>query len=526
MYNNDIMDKEIHTLNLTKDSYVLNTYYNTLAQQFNQIQHSNIGAKSHSNPGAKSNAKYYKFQEKVFADLYDIYKSLSKIDISNFRTTYESSSLNYKDLLINISSNHLKNNKYVPDFIKKFIHQSHESHESQSTRNANLITYSIPDENVKNITIHIFSYDSLNENAAKYDKQIIHCLAVIKLMNLLTDKQCNNNGLNITFFFTPFKKNSEKDYSKLTKKNIGKNIGKNIKKNIKKNITGKISRVLGVKNANSGFTYGCHSTGEIVIYRYEDYFKVFIHELIHNFGVDSSFFDIKQSSHPDNIQYLEIYQKFIANFNLNKKINKRTNSGINFDIGLQECYVEFWANFFNNAIYSFNYAHLNSQEHIDKTFVYLYTFEQNALKEIMHSCLNCIKILKKNNLKYGDILSQNENKNKTKNKNNYKETTHIFSYYILKLYLLFNYKEFIETDIACNKNLKIYFEGSKQNFEQFFDYIISIAYNTDFIHSINFFENVLHLLKSNKVKKFAKKNKIRGEIEFIITNFKMIYLEY
>lgn len=514
------MDKEIHTLNLTEDSNILNTYYNTLAQEFNQIRR----AKSPSNSGAKSNAKYYKFQEKVFTYLCDIYESLSRTNISNFRTIYESSSVTYKDLVANISSNHFKNNKYVPDFIKKFIHGS------QSTKDANLITYSIPSENLDNITIHIFSYDSLseneneNENVSKYDKQIIHCLAVIKLMNLLTDKQCSNKGLDITFFLTPFKKNSEKDYSKfsrLTRKNIGKNI--------KKNITGKTMRVLGAKNANSGFSYSCQPTGKIIIYRYEDYFKVFIHELIHNFGIDSYFFDIKQVSHPDHKQYLRAYQRFLSNFDLGKKINNSVNNGVKFDIGLQECLVEFWANFLNNVIYSFNYAYLTPQKYTDKTFVYLYTFEQNALKEIMHSCLTCAKILKKNNIEYYDILSQNKNitRNKTMNKtkNNYKETTHIFSYYILKLYLLFNYREFIETDISY-KNYMITFEEQHQNVRRFFDYIISVAYNQDFIKSVKFFENILRVVKSHRVKKFAKKNKISEEIEFIITNFKMVYLEY
>ena len=44
--------------------------------------------------------------------------------------------------------------------------------------------------------------------------------------------------------------------------------------------------ILDVENANSAVTLACHNPGEIIIYRKEEWFKVFIHETFHSFGLD------------------------------------------------------------------------------------------------------------------------------------------------------------------------------------------------------------------------------------------------
>ena len=43
---------------------------------------------------------------------------------------------------------------------------------------------------------------------------------------------------------------------------------------------------LSCNHVNSAFTSCCSETSEIVIFRKEEWFKVFIHETMHNFGLD------------------------------------------------------------------------------------------------------------------------------------------------------------------------------------------------------------------------------------------------
>ena len=52
------------------------------------------------------------------------------------------------------------------------------------------------------------------------------------------------------------------------------------------------------------------------------------------------------SANVKNSKEFKLYHKFLNNFNLGREN----------DIGLQECLVEFWGEFFNNVIYSYIYS--------------------------------------------------------------------------------------------------------------------------------------------------------------------------
>ena len=68
--------------------------------------------------------------------------------------------------------------------------------------------------------------------------------------------------------------------------------------------------VIGPDNVNSGISYVCPEDGEIVIYRREEWFKVFIHETFHALGLD--FASMKQDQLNKNIRYLfQLKQKVI-----------------------------------------------------------------------------------------------------------------------------------------------------------------------------------------------------------------------
>ena len=83
-------------------------------------------------------------------------------------------------------------------------------------------------------------------------------------------------------------------------------------------------------NVNTGYTKSCQPNGEIVLYRKEEWLKVFLHEAFHLFGLDFS-----------NNPTTEYVDKLKTIFN------------IDCDFLLFEAYCEFWARIFNIGFTSF-----------------------------------------------------------------------------------------------------------------------------------------------------------------------------
>ena len=116
--------------------------------------------------------------------------------------------------------------------------------------------------NSRDVVINIYSRDfSYNDS-----EMIYKILLIINVLSLYTSKECSKN-LHINIFLTPFKKMLPK----------------------------KSSDILGPINVNSGFsTSGCINSGKITIYREEEWFKVLIHELFHNFNLDFATMNINK----------------------------------------------------------------------------------------------------------------------------------------------------------------------------------------------------------------------------------------
>lgn len=161
-------------------------------------------------------------------------------------------------------------------------------------------------------------------------------------------------------------------------------------------------------NVNTGYTYSCIPESHIVIYRKEEWYKVFIHETIHNLGLDFS--TMNNSNTRDYI--LDIFP-------------------INSDVKLYEAYTDAWAKILNVLVCSYQIS--------DKTFENYY---ENATLYInlerTHCFFQAIKILNHMGLDYDDLYNKSE---KTKL---FKEETSIFSYYICNAMILNNYEGFIK----------------------------------------------------------------------------------
>jgi hypothetical protein len=170
--------------------------------------------------------------------------------------------------------------------------------------------------------------------------------------------------------------------------------------------------VLDEINVNTAFTRTCPVNSEIIVFRKEEWFKVFIHETMHNFGLDFS--DLNTNS---------CTEKILSLFNVNS------------DVNLYEAYTEFWARTINVMFCSF----VSSKSFQD----FENTFEKLMNVEIGYSCFQMIKVLKHMNLDYVSLLS------KTDSKNLYKERTSVLSYYIITFVLIYNYQDFL---LWCETN--------------------------------------------------------------------------
>ena len=180
------------------------------------------------------------------------------------------------------------------------------------------------------------------------------------------------------------------------------------------------SMVLNAGNVNTAFTWGCPVNSEIVIFRKEEWFKVFIHESFHSYGLDFSSMDITAST------------KYLLNiFKVNSKVN------------LFEAYTEVWAEMINIMFCSFFSLRNKTNES-----EFLNTFEDLINYERSYSFFQLVKVLHFMGLEYRDLYSSSD-KSRMLREMLYKEDTNVLAYYIIKSVLLNNYQSFLSW---CDKN--------------------------------------------------------------------------
>jgi hypothetical protein len=164
--------------------------------------------------------------------------------------------------------------------------------------------------------------------------------------------------------------------------------------------------IISHTNVNGGSTYSCIDDNIITVYRKEEWLKVCIHEYMHSIGADA-----KIRTNLSDLFY--------------------TNSVIL----VGEAYVEYWAVILNCMICAYFTCGGN-----DKLFSLL--FEKYVRAERIFSFIQANKLFHHQNIFYQDLFSPND----------WRENTNVFSYYILKLLFLYDYKEFTKRCQLNNKN--------------------------------------------------------------------------
>jgi hypothetical protein len=245
--------------------------------------------------------------------------------------------------------------------------------------------------------------------------------------------------------------------------------------------------ILNENNVNTAFTRTCPKNSEIVVFRKEEWFKVFIHETFHNFGLDFS----DMNTTLTNSKILSIFK-------------------VNSDVNLFEGYTEFWARLMNSLFCS--YINMKNKNDINEFLVnseFFINFER------IFSFFQMVKVLNFMDMSYKDLYEntlQSENIRKTM----YKEDTNVLSYYIITLILLNNYQDLL---IWCNTNNTslLQFKKTNLNLEKFCKFIETKYKTKGMLDGIECSEKLLGLIK--------RTNKKQKEIVFLLKNLRMTMCE-
>ena len=254
----------------------------------------------------------------------------------------------------------------------------------------------------------------------------------------------------------------------------------------KKRLPDNPSVVLGRDNANTGFTTSCTTDTEIHLYREEEWFKVFIHETIHSYGLDFS----TMNNSSANAQIQKIF-------------------GVSYNVRLYESYTEYWAEIVHLCFLS--HFHMIQTPKMENINNYIKHIKDMITYEITYSLLQCVKVLSHNGLTYDDILHrviQGDNSEKTyvspvpsqnhKVSEKYKEDTPLFSYYVIKSILLFFSNEFIEWTMINNRG-SFNFQKTPGNIDSYIQFIKKYAKHPKYVKTMKKIEERLNISKQKSV---------------------------
>ena len=242
--------------------------------------------------------------------------------------------------------------------------------------------------------------------------------------------------------------------------------------------------ILNENNVNTAFTTTCPSNSEIVVFRKEEWFKAFIHETFHNFGLDFS-----------DMNTTKVNEKIISIF------------GVNSNVNLFESYTEFWARIINILFVSF--TNMNDKNNMNEFFINTEFFINY---ERIFSFFQMVKILNFMGLTYNNLYEKDNLYIKTL----YKENSNVLSYYIITLIMINNYNNFL---LWCNTNNPelLQFKKTAKNLEKYCKFIETNYKSKSMINGVECTTKLL-----NVVRLHSKKNK---ELNYLINNLRMTLFE-
>lgn len=379
--------------------------------------------------------------------IYTLYNAkqeiISALNIAKSRTQ-EENKLIINNKISSIVNKHLKSSVYIDSELINFI---------LTNSKCKIVTY----KNIIKGKTYMFDFIIYNNEISITNLDLIveKMLLVLQLIIAISRNE-TRNGQHVTFFLTPFQK----------KLNLNNN------------------SILGAKNVNSGFTYPYLVNGVTFIYRKEEFFKVFIHESIHYYGIDKA-----------------LHKQLNSNINYNKFINL-FNIGTEYiaKIGINEGLTEYWTFIIYLTALSYKKSITLAN--------FIYEFERLYRLELLHIIFQVVKILNYNKLTYSQFLANSS----ANSSNKYKETSHIFSYYIVKTLLVYNHENMLKSnifDMNFSNKLNITLKSDVNSINTLFINLLSYASDAGFINIINkvtnYFTNFTDYNRTNKHSLYKRK---------------------
>jgi hypothetical protein len=318
-----------------------------------------------------------------------------------------------------------------------------------------LYTFSLFDKNIK---VHFILEESYK--LSTYNKYIDSILMWLYILNNYASKDCAKE-ITVYFYMTSLKKN-------LPKSNI---------------------HILNETHVNTAFTTTCPVVSEIIIFRKEEWFKVFIHETFHNFGLDFS--DMNNN---------RCIKKILSLFEVQS------------DVNLYEAYTECWAKILNALFCSYFILKKDDIKEFLSNAEFFINFERQ------YSFFQMVKVLEFMGLTYKDLYSKTHISSNIR-KTLYKEDTNVLSYYIINLILLNNYQGFLNWCNTNNLNI-LQFKKTIPNQDKFCEFIEKNYKSKSLLEGVNCMEKFVK--KINKLHKNIEANK---ELQFLVYNTRMSICE-
>jgi hypothetical protein len=337
------------------------------------------------------------------------------------------------------------NSNSFPEMVRNHIDESMMSEISFS--------FSLYDRNIK---VHFIVENSNVElDIGLYNRYMESITMWLYMLNIYGSKDCVNS-LTLYFYFTSLEKS-------LPNSNI---------------------HILNEINVNTAFTTTCPKDSEIVVFRKEEWFKVFIHETFHNFSLDFSI----MNNDKVNTCILDIFKVY-------SKVNG------------YEAYTEFWAEIIN-AVFCGFYSIKNKDDIND----FLSNSEFYINFERTYSFFQLVKTLDFMGLSYKDLYSNSKHSIIVR-ENLYKENTNVLSYYIIKCVLMNNYQGFLGW---CSKN-----NLSLLDFKKTIGNQIQFC---KFVEKNYKIQSMLNGIRESEIF-LSKIKKKKGNYNFILSNLRMSICE-
>jgi len=274
---------------------------------------------------------------------------------------------------------------------------------------------------------------------ADYQNYAYKVFIWLSIVSRMSDIECSEK-LDIYFYMTPFKKERPLPGSSRTSATHD---------------------ILSAIHVNTGLTRNCERHGEIVVYRTEEWFKVFIHESIHNFNIDFIDSDLRDA---------------------NERL-RRSFCIPHGDILLFEAYTEAWARIINTMIETYISGSKHDRSH----------FTRIVREKLTHNALfysfQLVKSLDVMDLKYSQITVLTT-ENMAVCRKRYAEETNVYAYYIFGGILSAFALPFISWCCEHNKSSSsvIRFNRTDKNLSAFTDFICKASRDSALLDMIAYIE--------------------------------------